>query len=159
MSKPPLRSGFATGVCSVRGQDSLQRILTIILLFSPTTFAGNACYQSFNEFFAEFENSRAFQMEHMVYPLTYTFVDVGAYPGPKLIKSTLLKQEIEQRKNPIYPYPADQDKVPFVKEISELSSTRKQVKLKKPDTGYVLRYQFEKIEDCWRLTEYNNDSV
>ncbi len=98
-------------------------------------------------------------MENTVYPLKYTFVDHGAGPEPKVIDSELSIQKIKERKNPIYPYPKDQEKVPFVREISEPSPTRKQVKLYKSDTDYLLRYQFEIIGTCWKLTEYNNDSL
>ena len=31
--------------------------------------------------------------------------------------------------------------------------------LYKPDTDSVLRYQFDMINNCWKLVEFNNDSL
>ena len=97
-------------------------------------------------------------MERTVYPLKHTFIAESS-PEYVVINSELSIQKIKERKNPIYPYPKDQEKVPFVREISESSPTKKQVKLYKSDTDYQLRYQFEIIGTCWKLTEYNDDSL
>ena len=143
----------------VRGQDSLNRILLIFLCFPSSTIAGYECYESFDEFLPAFENNKAVQIDNTIFPLKYTFVDGGAYPEPKVINSELSSKKIEERKNPIYPYPKDQKKVPLLKEISEPSPGKMRIRLYKPDTDYVLRYQFELIGTCWKLTEYNNDSL
>ena len=134
-------------------------MLTIFLFFPSIAVAGNTCYQSFDDFLAAFENSRIFQTESAVYPLRHTFIDGGAHPEPKTIESELSKQEIRERKYPIYPYPKDQENISFVKEVAESSTTKRQIMLFKPDTDYVFRYQFEMVNNCWRLTEYNNDSL
>ena len=143
----------------VRGQDSLKRILFLVAFFPTSTIAGNACYGSFDQFLPAFENSRASQIDNTVYPLKHTFVDGGAFPEPKVINSELSRKEIEERTSPIYPYREDQEKVPFLKEISEQSPGKIQVTLYKADTDYVLRYQFGLIGTCWKLTEFNNDSL
>ena len=107
----------------------------------------------------DFENSRTFQAENTIYPLKHSSIDGGASPEPKTVKSELSKQQIEERKRPIYPYPKDQEKVPFVKKVTQQSPTKMQVMLFKEDTDYLLRYQFEMINSCWKLAEYNDDSL
>ncbi|MEW5745784.1 MAG: hypothetical protein AB1805_10165 [Nitrospirota bacterium] len=117
------------------------------------------CVSTFEDFLSKFETDRSFQEENTVFPLKHSFVDLNADPEPRAVNKPLSKTEVTERINPIFPSPAAQRKVPFVRVIKSPTQTRSIVQLEKPDTGYLLIYHFHKIGKCWRLVEFEDAST
>lgn len=136
----------------------MRSIIGIIFLIS--TFACELSYgASFAEFLQQFEGNREFQQNNINYPLEYSFVDSEAEPEPATIHQRLSKLEVQTLKEPIYPSPLAQNSITLLRKIDDLLHTRKTVHLFKPDTSYLLKYQFEQINGRWALTKFENLSI
>lgn len=137
----------------------MRLIISVIFLVTTFAFTELSYGASFAEFLQQFEANREFQQNNITYPLQYSFVDSEAEPEPATIHQRLSKLEVQTLKEPIYPSPLAQNSIPLLREIDDLSHTRKAVRLFKPDTGYLLKYQFELVNGRWSLTKFEDLSI
>lgn len=137
----------------------MRSIFRVIFLISTLAFADLSYGASFAEFLQQFEENRKFQQNNITYPLQYSFIDSEAELEPATIHKRLSELEVLAPKEPIYPSPLTQKSIPLMRKIDVLSHTNKTVHLFKPDTSYILMYQFELINGCWKLTKFENLSI
>lgn len=121
--------------------------------------AAPGCVTAFDDFLARFETDRSFQEENTVFPLKHSFINLETDPEPRRVAKALSKTETTERTDPIFPSPATQRTVPFVRAIKSPTQTGRIVQLQKPDTGYLLIYHFRKISGCWKLVEFEDAST
>ncbi len=134
--------------------------VAFVLCVVPNLGSGApACPASFGDFLEQFENDRSFQVENTAYPLKHSTVDVDARPGPHVVEKDLSRLEVEAGGRGLYPSPAEQKRMRLVREIEERSPTRVIVRLRKPDTGYLLICDFRSVQGCWRLVGLEDAST
>lgn len=121
--------------------------------------AGSPCPASFGTFLLQFEGDRAFQVENADYPLRYSTVDVDASPGPRVVERDLSRIDVEAVGRAIYPPSTERERMRLVRDIEEVDPTRVIVRLRKPDTGYLLIYDFRRVQGCWRLVAFEDSST
>ncbi len=117
------------------------------------------CPESFGTFLGHFGNDRAFQLENTTYPLKHSTVDVDAGPGPRVVERELSRVEAEAAGVVFYPSSAEQERAGLVPEVEEIGSTRVIVRLRKADTGYLLVYDFRRVQGCWKLVAFEDAST
>ncbi len=126
----------------------------------PNLGAGTPpCPASFGDFLEQFETDRSFQVENTAYPLKHSTVDVDARPGPRVVEKELSRLEVEAGGGGLYPSSAEQKRAGLVPEVEEVDSTRVIVRLRKPDTGYLLIYDFRRVQGCWKLIRFEDAST
>ncbi|WP_370276939.1 hypothetical protein [Pontibacterium sp.] len=134
-------------------------LLITVALSVPSVVAGEICPIAFADFLERFERNRLWQEKYIVYPLEHSWVDVDANPEWETVYTTLSKLEVAGRKHPIYPSPQARKSIPLIMEVTIASVGKRNVRLFKPDTGFLLKYSFQQVDGCWYLVKYEDWAV
>jgi hypothetical protein len=139
----------------------MYRVVALILLLLPFSVnADQSCPKNIQNFLIDFQNNHEFQVAHINYPLTYSYIDTNADPEPKkIIVSILSANEVKSKKPPSYPKPNEIHSIPLKETITNTTTGNIIVNFTKPDTDYSFEYVFINKNTCWQLSEINDFSL
>jgi hypothetical protein len=123
----------------------------------PAMAAAPACPgKTFDTFLAAFAANADIQRAHVADPLSSGRIDAEAQPEPRMVMSSLPKAGL---RFPIMPLGAERRRDGLEMRATPKGGGKFEVVLARPDTGYQLRYQFQPVGACWRLSAMTDETM
>lgn len=125
-----------------------------LMLISFQAIAKDNCEPEFNKFISKFSSDIQFQHSSIQYPLPTSYLDMMADPEPAPVYEVLSKSQVEKNEEPIFPI-----KRAGLEQRIEQNGSSAVLILRKPDTGIRLVYTFNRLNNCWLLIKYDDEST
>ena len=112
--------------------------------------------RDFATFATRFADDVAIQRKYTATPLIDDHIDANADPEPATITRRL---DAGTLRFPLMPNRAARAKDGLVLSTRALAGGDHEATLAHPDSGYQIRYRFQRVRDCWQLVRRSDDSI
>lgn len=128
----------------------------ILVLMSQTTLAANCEHQTFSKFLDSF--FQKITVKKISFPTTVTHtIEGGFVPDTETVLYTHDRfNELASLIRKKYSEALNQK---AVKTVEKHSTEVRAVKFTVPDSGFLIYFNFKKIDDCWRLVRFDDVST
>lgn len=129
-------------------------VLTAALF--ATAAASRCPAGDFAGFVRRFTDDAAVQRRYTATPLIDEHIDAQASPEPRTATRRL---DVRTLRFPVMPNRQAQRKDGLAASTKVLADGDREVTLAKADTGYQIRYRFQRSGDCWQLVRRSDGSL